>query len=457
MTRLIDELASAVGADHVLTEPDLKATYETDWTRRWSGISTAAVRPANTAEVAAVVSACSRAGVGVVPQGGNTGLVGGSVPGHGQPVIVSLRRLDSVLVGDSGRVRAGAGATLEKVQDAVAGSGWDVGVDLAARSSATIGGMIATNAGGIRVLRDGMMRRQLVGLTTVLASGEVLSSMRGLAKDNTGYDLIGLMCGSEGTLGIITEAILQLIPTRPNRAVALFGVESLAAAADQVEQLRPQLRSLEAAEYMSAACMDLVCAQHGVAQPVPGEHGGYLLLECAGLQDPVEEMTPALGELEEVAVGIDSTTRQELWAYREGLTESIAGRGIPQKLDVTVPTGRMGRFEEDLGDLLGEIEPGGELFLFGHIADGGLHINVVTDHDPDESLDEAILELVARHGGSISAEHGIGRSKVSSLPLNRSNAELAAMRALKTALDPDGILNPGVVFSEAPRCQAVCE
>lgn len=448
MTRLIDQLVAVVGANHVLTDPDLRAPYETDWTRRWSGTSSAVVRPASTGEVAAVVAACSAAGVGVVPQGGNTGLVGGSVPGDGRPVIMSLRRLSSLSVVTGGRIRVEAGVTLETVQETAARSGWEVGVDLAARSSATIGGMIATNAGGTRVLRNGMMRRQLVGLTTVLASGEVLANMRGLAKDNTGYDLIGLMCGSEGTLGIVTEAMLQLVPERPHRAVALFGVESLAEAADQIDRLRARLWSLEAAEYLSATCMDLVCSQHGLTVPVPGQHAGYLLLECAGSHDPVEEMTAALSELDDVAVGIDSATRQELWAYREGLTESIAGRGVPHKLDVTVPTEQMGAFETELGRLLSEISPGSDLFLFGHIADGGLHINVSPTGDPDWSLDKAILQLVATFGGSVSAEHGIGRSKASSLPLTRSDNEIAAMGAVKVALDPAGILNPGVLIPD---------
>ena len=442
---LLDELRGVVGDAHLLVDDDLKASYETDWMRRWSGRSTCVVRPADRGEVAAVVTACASRRVSIVPQGGNTGLVGGSVPGTGEPVIVSLRRLTGISeVSAAGRVTVGAGCTLEEVQTAVAGSGWDVGVDLASRASATIGGMIATNAGGIRVLRDGMMRRQVVGIEVVLASGQVVSSMRGLVKDNTGYDLAGLLCGSEGTLGIVTQAILQLVPSRPYRVVALVPVSGIAEAVGVVNAVRNSLPSLESAEYVSAETVALVRRHGNLPAPSSTGDSAVLLFECAGVADPTDELFAAVGGFDEAVVGMDSAARRRLWAYRETATESIAGRGIPHKLDITVPLGRMAAFEAALLETV--VGPDHETYLFGHIADEGLHVNVISTDPTDHALDEAIMRLAAEHGGSISAEHGIGRAKISGLDLMRSATELATMKAIRTALDPDRILNPGVLF-----------
>ena len=449
MPDLIDDLRHVVGSDHVLSDPGLRASYETDWTRRWHGESLCVVRPASTSEVAGIVTACAAAAVPIVPQGGNTGLAGGSVPGGGLPVIVSLRRLTEMsdVNPTSGQVTVSAGCILEAVQQTAAGNGWEVGIDLASRASATIGGMIATNAGGTRVLRNGMMRRRVVGVEAVLATGEVVRSMRGLGKDNTGYDLIGLMCGSEGTLGIVTGAILQLVPARTHRMVALIGLESLETAVETLTSLRPMLPSLDAVEYLSAECMDLVCSHAGLAPPLTRPHGAYLVLECAGSIDPAPEMAAALAALDSVAVGDDSVTRERLWAYRESLTESISGRGIPRKLDLTLPLDRMAAFESALQALVTERAADAEVFMFGHLGDGGLHVNIVTAADPDDlSLDEAVLRLAAESGGSVSAEHGIGRAKVPFLGFGRSETEIATMRRIKRALDPAGILNPGVIF-----------
>lgn len=394
-----------------------------------------------------VVTACAAAEVAVVPQGGNTGLVGGSVPGTDLPVILSTRRLQepSTLDPVAGQIDVGAGWTLAGIQAQVEGSGWEVGVDLGARDTATIGGMIATNAGGSRVLRDGMMRRQVAGVEVVLSTGEVLASTRALPKDNTGYDLVGLMCGSEGTLGIITRAILQLVAARPHRVTAMVAVESLGACVDLVARLRRQLPSLEAAEFFSGACLDLVCSSTGRTSPFSEAHPGYILVECADVVDPLESLAAALGSQSDVVVGADRPTRDQLWAYRDSITPAIGTQGIPHKFDVTVPLGAMADFEADLTDDLARLAPDARLYLFGHIADGGCHVNVITSSEPG-SLDRPILELVVRHGGSVSAEHGIGRAKVFALGMSRSPVELAAMRRIKDALDPAGLLNPGVLL-----------
>ncbi|MEX1272241.1 MAG: FAD-binding oxidoreductase, partial [Acidimicrobiia bacterium] len=413
---LIRALGDAVGASHVLVEDDVKASYEVDWMRRWQGRSTCVVRPADTGEVARVVSICAKHRTPIVPQGGNTGLVGGSVPGDGEPVVLSLRRMDAISDVDamSGQVTAGAGATLESVQDAVAGSGWEVGIDLASRASATIGGMVATNAGGIRVLRDGMMRRQVVGLEFVRASGEVVTSMRGLVKDNTGYDLAGLLCGSEGTLGVVTRVTLQLVPQRPHRIVALIPVPDLREAVGTMTAVRPRLPSLEAAEFVSRATLQLVRSHTGLPMPSAAADAAILILEAAGTHDPTDELFAAVGEIPGVVVGIDAASREGLWRYREAATESIAANGVPHKIDVTLPLGRMADFAEALHIAVEEVSPGAGLYLFGHIADGGVHVNVLADTpSADSEIDHVVMAMTAEYGGSISAEHGIGRAKAS--------------------------------------------
>lgn len=446
---LIHALGDAVGASHVLISDDVKASFEIDWMRRWQGRSTCVVRPADTGEVARVVSICATAGMPIVPQGGNTGLVGGSVPGEGEPVILSLRRLASISDIDrmSGQLTVGAGATLESVQAAVDGSGWEVGIDLASRASATIGGMVATNAGGIRVLRDGMMRRQVVGIEFVRASGDVVTSMRGLAKDNTGYDLAGLLCGSEGTLGVVTRVTLQLVPARPHRIVALVPVPDLREAVATMTAVRPLLPSLEAAEFVSKATLDLVRDHTGLPMPSANADAAILVLEAAGTHDPTDELFAAVGELPGVVVGIDAASREGLWRYREAATESIAANGVPHKIDVTLPLGRMADFAEALPAAIGRVCSDASLYLFGHIADGGVHVNVLADSPTgDSDIDHAVMALTAEFGGSISAEHGIGRAKAPALHLSRSEPEREAMRTIREAFDPDHVLNPGVLW-----------
>ena len=438
-----DRLASIVGDRHVLTEPDVTAGYAVDWTGRFRGSTPAVVRPGSTEEVAAVVQLCNEHGIAVVPQGGNTGLVGGSVPLDGE-VVLSLRRLDAIGEVDrlAAQVTAGAGVTLAALQRHADTAGVAFGIDLAARDSATVGGMIATNAGGTRFLRYGPMRAQVMGIEAVLADGRVISHMAGLAKDNTGYDLAGLLTGCEGTLAVVTAARLRLVPRFDHRVTALIGLPGTAAALEAVAHLRARLASLEAAELFFADGLDLV----GLPSPLRGSHDAYLLIECAAATDPTDELAAALADVDDVAVATTPTQRAALWQLRERHTDAINAIGVPHKLDVTLPARTMAEFVDRVRGL---VEPPLRCYLFGHIADGNLHVNVVgvDGTEPPDTVDDAVLRLVGELGGSISAEHGIGRAKRQWLHLNRSPTELDVFRTVKRALDPNGILNPAVLVT----------
>ena len=439
---LIDELTGIVGAGHCLTDPELRASFETDWTGRWHGTAAAVVRPQNDDEVAAVLRACARASTPVVPQGGNTGLVGGAVPSDGAVVLLTTRlRALGALDPVAGQLTAGAGATLASVQAATRGSGWDLGVDLAARDSATIGGMVATNAGGANVLRHGPMRRQVAGIEAVLVDGSHVSRLAGLAKDNTGYDLAGLLAGSEGTLALITSVRLQLVPSPPRRAAFIAALPSTSAAVALLVEFRRSLPGMLAAELFHESGLQLVVEHAHLGHPFAGrEHGAYLLVETS---DAAEAVASVLGDIDDVILAEDPKGRERLWEYRERHTETINAVGIPHKLDVALPLARIAEFEERCAVLVADRA---RLIVYGHLGDGNLHVNLLGPAPDDETLDDAVLRLVIEMGGSISAEHGIGRAKAHLLPLDRGAGDLAAMRAIKAALDPDGILNPGVLF-----------
>jgi FAD/FMN-containing dehydrogenase len=454
--RLAADLATIVGQTQVLVDPELRAPFETDWTRRFHGEALMVVRPASTAEVADVVRCCAAARVPIVVQGGNTGLVGGGVPGRSpRPVLLStirLTRLDPVDTA-AGQLTAGAGVTLSRLQEAAHQAGLSFPVDLAARDSATVGGMVATNAGGLRVMRYGPMRAQVVGVEAVLADGTVVSRLSGLVKDNTGYDLSQLLVGSEGTLGIVTAVRLKLATAHPEKVVALLGLSGTGECVEVVARLRRRVAGLEAAELFFQDGLDLVCRHAGLSPPFKVEHGAYLLVECAGLDDPSDALFAVLAELDlpdaATAVATDPTGRERLWAYREWHTETVSGLGVPHKLDVTLPQAALAGFESRVRQVVHEVAPAAKLVLFGHVGDGNLHVNVVGPPADDETVDEAVLRLVADMQGSISAEHGVGRAKARWLALSRTDSELAAMTAIKAALDPAGRLNPGVLF-DAP-------
>ncbi len=448
---MLQKLREAVGAQHVIVDRDVMASYSLDWTGRFQGAASAVLRPGDSAEVATVIGLCREADVAVVPQGGNTGLVGGGVPLSGE-VVVSLTRLSRIFDVDQvgGQLTAGAGASIASVQAAARAAGWVYGIDLGSRDSATVGGTVATNAGGLQVLRHGNTRTQLLGVEAVLGTAAVVSHLGGLLKDNTGYDLGGLLCGSEGTLGVVTAARLRLVPPSPERVVALLGFASAAAAVEAGFLLRRSLPELQSLEFFLAAGLHLVCRVNNLPPPFATDHRAFLVVEVAGQRDPL----PALGEalesvpwIEDVAVATEPARQAHLWRYREGHTEAINGLGAPHKLDVTLPAPELAAFMEAVPDVVRSTNPRATTWLFGHVADGNVHVNI-TGVDPDDvDVDDAVLVLAADMGGSISAEHGIGTAKRRWLHLNRTEAEMGAFRSIKDALDPAGILNPHVLFA----------
>jgi FAD/FMN-containing dehydrogenase len=447
---LLEALRAVVGDEHVLVDDDVKRSFETDWTGRFSGRATAVVRPGSTDEVAAVVRACTDAGTAIVVQGGNTGLVGGGIPAGGE-VLLSLTRLADLEDVDvpAAQVTVGAGVTLSSVQQHVRRVGLDVGVDLAARDSATVGGLVATNAGGIRVLRYGSMRAQVVGAEAVLADGSVISRLGGLAKDNTGYDLVSLLCGSEGTLGVLTRLRLRLVPQLRARAVALLALPDVEAAIRLLPTLRGALPDLVGAEMFLPAGLALVRAYGGLPAPFPEDHPVYVVLECASTSDPTDALVTAVAGLDgllDATVATDAAGQRGLWAYREQHTEAISAAGVPVKLDVSVPLRSLPELVRRLPDVVEAAAPAARLVVFGHVNEGNLHVNVLDAQDRGEQVSDAVLQLVAELAGSISSEHGVGRAKVAWLGLSRSQAEITAMRAVKDALDPKGLLNPGVLL-----------
>jgi FAD/FMN-containing dehydrogenase len=445
------DLVAAVGEAHVVTDAGRRVTYEQDWTGRFVGATPAVLRPGSTAEVAACLQACARHRLAVVPQGGNTGLVAGGVPLDGEVVLslTRLQRLDPVDT-DAAHVVAGAGVTLAALAAHARAAGLRYAVDLAARDSATVGGMVATNAGGMRVLRHGATRRQVLGVEAVLSSGAVVSHLQGLTKDNTGYDLAGLLTGSEGTLGVVTAAVLRLVPVPAHQVVALAGMPDVREAVAAVARWRALVPDLEAAELVLAAGVDLVCERHGLAPPLPGRWPAYVVVEAAGVSDPTEALAAAVGDdgaVGDVAVATDAPRRAQLWQYRELHTEAIGSLGPPHKLDVTLPQSQLAPFVEEVPALVASVAPSARTWLFGHVGDGNIHVNVTGIDPDDDTVDDAVLRDVARRGGSISAEHGIGRAKDRWLSLARTPAELDAFAAIKRALDPAGILNPGVLLA----------
>lgn len=451
--QLIADLRRIVGDSQILTDPELVDSYTTDWTGRFHGPAVAVARPATTAEVAAILVACSAVGQPVLPQGGITGLVGASVPGpviagEALPVILSTCRLNEIAVVDdhSGQVIAGAGATLGALRSHVASAGWEYGVDIAARDTATIGGTLATNAGGIRVCAFGMTKAQVVGIEAVLPSGAIISHLQGLPKDNTGYDLTALLVGSEGTLGVITAATLRLHrPVAPS-TLALVGVRDYTHALALIARVRSTGDRLLAAEIMDGVGTELVCELSGLPWPLASRDWAQLLV--------VEVEAPDIDLPEDVdaIVALDGADYQRIWTYRERQSEAalmMAPRlaGVLHKLDVSVPLRSLQHFFDDLSQLLdSDVDVlGGS--VFGHIADGNLHIEIVSAAEHGERVTRATLELAGSHDGSISGEHGVGRMKAAYLSLSRTEVEIATMRAIKAALDPLAIMSPGVIFA----------
>ncbi|MCB9591335.1 MAG: FAD-binding oxidoreductase [Sandaracinaceae bacterium] len=450
----------------VETDPDALATYGRDWTRVYDPAPSAVVFPRSTAEVSAVLAICHRHGVAVVPSGGRTGLAGGAVAKDGE-LVLSLERMRAIGPVDTigGTVHVEAGAITEAVHQAVEEHDLSWPIDFASKGSSHVGGNIATNAGGVKVIRYGLTRQWVLGLTVVLADGTVLDLDAALEKNNTGVDLRQLFIGSEGTLGVITEATLKLARAPGHLDVFFFGVDSLAGVLRVFEAARKGPFVISAFEMLTDRCLARLERHRGLRSPLEADAPCFVLLEVeAHDRDALDAWLESVVERELVLDGVLAAGLEQarsLWTLREGISESLSATGLPHKNDVALPIAALTDFCRELEEVFEARYPGWEICLFGHIGDGNLHINVMKPDDMGKEAflervheaDRSIFELVAKHHGSISAEHGIGLLKRDGLGYSRSAPEIAVMRAMKAALDPKGILNPGKVFAERDPAQ----
>lgn len=442
------DLKKIVGSNHVVTDPDVLAGRSVDHTGRYRGRASALVRPGSAEEVAEVLRVCRDAGAHVTVQGGRTSLVAGTVPEH-DDVLLSTERLCALGDVDTveRRVEVGAGAALAAVQNAAAAAGLVFGVDLAARDTATVGGMASTNAGGLRTVRYGNMGEQVVGLQVALPDGSLLRRHSRVRSDNTGYDLPALFVGAEGTLGVITALDLRLHPTPSHRVTAVCGFAELEALVDAGRTFR-DVDGIAALELIDGRAAALTAEHLGVGAPVRGDW--LLLVELAADHDQTDRLAELLEGVRlagEPAVGVDVAAQQRLWRVRESLADVLGVYGPPLKFDVSLPLSSIGEFARDAAGLVAEHAPEALPVLFGHIGEGNLHLNVLRcPPERERALYAPMMDLIARCGGNVSSEHGVGSRKRPYLGMSREPADIAAMRAVKAALDPTGYLNAAVLF-----------
>lgn len=461
---IIDQLKEIVGPRGWQSDTAELAGNLTDWRRAVVGKTPLLVAPGTVDEVASVVRACAAARVAIVPQGGNTGMCAGSIPdASGQQVLLSLRRLDRIrgVDADNFSMEVEAGCILQDIQDAARNAGRYFPLSLGAEGSCQIGGNLATNAGGVNVIRYGTARALTLGLEVVLPDGRVLSSLRALRKDTAGYDLKQLFIGSEGTLGIITAATLRLFPDPGETETALVALRQSGDAVRLLNELRAALADrIEAFELVSGHVFGLV-EKHipGTSLPFAGEHPWYVLIEAAvgGEADVLQAALMQAAErnlIDDAVVAKNATEADKLWRMRHSIAEAERQDGRALKHDISVPISKLQAFLQRGDDLLAELAPAARLVAFGHVGDGNLHYNVVLPRDlSDEEwaaegkrVTTAIYDLVDQYGGSFSAEHGVGLLKKAWLERYRGGEEIALMRLLKTTLDPYNLLNPGKVI-----------
>jgi FAD/FMN-containing dehydrogenase len=467
MNALIRALRAAVGEAHVLVDGDL-SKWEVDWRQRWRGRALAVVRPATTQEVAAVVKACAAHGAPIVPQGGNTGLVGGSVPdGTGTQVLLSLTRMNRIRALDAANltITVDAGCVLETVQQQARAQGLLFPLSLAAEGSCTIGGNLATNAGGTQVLRYGNTRELCLGLEVVTAAGDIWNGLTGLRKDNTGYDLRDLFIGSEGTLGIITGATLKLHPQPAAVTTALASLTTLEAAVELLQLAQARLGAgLTGFEVMGRYALGLVRTHMPqLAQPLPPAEWTVLLEQsdsegeahAQALFEALLETALERGLIDDAAVASSIDQSNAMWHLRESIPMAQAQEGANIKHDIALPVSAIAAFVASTDAALLTAFPGVRLVDFGHLGDGNLHYNVQAPADTDaaaflreheHAVNTLVYDAVGRFAGSISAEHGVGALKRDELAQRKSPVALQLMRAIKQALDPHGLLNPGRVL-----------
>jgi FAD/FMN-containing dehydrogenase len=468
MSALIAELRQLLGERHVLTAADDVAPFCTDWRGRYSGSALCVALPGTTEEVAVVVRACVAAGVAIVPQGGNTGLCGGATPVGGEVVVV-LRRMNRIRTvdADNNSITVEAGCTLHAVQEAAREAGRLFPLSLAAEGSATIGGNLATNAGGVQVLRYGTARELTLGLEVVLADGRIWNGLRALRKDNTGYDLKHLFIGAEGTLGLITAATLKLFPRPRANAVAWVAVPDPAAAVSLLGRLRDAAGdNVTAFEIVGRPALELVLKHIPDARdPLAGKPAWQVLIELSGARDDLAAtLEQALqsaaegGVIGDAVLASNEAQTAALWALRENVSEAQKIEGVSIKHDIAVPVSRIAEFIARADAALQAAFPQVRIVCFGHIGDGNLHYN---QSRPDAqtnaefiartaAVNRIVHDLVHELGGSISAEHGLGQLKREEVLRYKSATEMDMMRAVKQALDPRGLMNPGKLLAKIP-------
>ncbi len=467
---LLSELQSLLGPDHVLQGEDA-APYLLDWRRRYQGAALAVVRPGSTEEVAGVVRACARHGVPLVPQGGNTGLCGGATPDEsGRAVVLSTARLNRVraIDTDNDTITVEAGCVLQAVQEAAEAAGRLFPLSLAAQGSCTIGGNLATNAGGTQVLRYGNARELALGLEVVTAEGEIWNGLRGLRKDNTGYDLRDLYVGSEGTLGVITAATLKLYPRPVATCTALLTLAGVSEAVELLSRARAGFgASLTGFELMAGDCLQGVVKLFPQQRlPFEGESARspwFALLELSDSESEVHArdrfeavLSAAIeqGLVTDAAIAANLAQSHALWHLRESIPLAEAELGKAVKHDVSIPISAIAGFVAKTNALLQAEFPEVRHVIFGHLGDGNLHYNVARAPGQTEAellalqprIYDVVHASVMAHGGSIRAEHGVGQLKRDELPRYKSAVELALMKRIKQALDPNGLFNPGKVL-----------
>ena len=469
---LLDSLRAAY-AGRLITEPEAMSPYLLDYRKRWMGAALAVAQPDSTEEVAQLVRWCRRNRIAVVPQGGNTGLTGGSVPdASGRAVVLSLTRMNRVRAIDplNNTITVEAGCVLQRVQEAAAQAGRLFPLSLAAQGTCTIGGNLSTNAGGVQVIRFGNARELCLGLEVVNADGEIWDGLKGLRKDNTGYDLRDLFIGAEGTLGVITAAVMKLFPLPVAKVAAFIGLESPHQALRLLELAQARLdSSLTGFELISHEALALVLKHFpGSRLPLGSPCPWYVLLEQSDLhsEEHAAESLQALleaaldaGLVQDAAVSASIDQFRQFWALRENISDAQGLEGKNIKHDISVPISRIADFIEQTDAQIKAAHPQTRMIVFGHLGDGNLHYNVSPGAGQGASLDAAFLALegpinriahdaVVRFGGSISAEHGLGILRREESARYKQPVEVAMMRAIKKALDPDGLMNPGKLLPD---------
>jgi FAD/FMN-containing dehydrogenase len=444
----------------VLDDPSSLHDYGRDRTRVHEPAPSLVLFPKTTEEVVRIAEYCARERLPIVPSGGRTGYAGAAVAAHGE-VVVSMGKMDRILGIDleSGCVEVEAGAILENVQHAVAETGMYLPLDFAARGSAQIGGCIATNAGGLKVIKYGMTRELVLGLEAVFGRGQVLRLNTSLHKNNSGYDLKQFLVGAEGTLGIVTRATMQIVPQPKRLNVGLIALSRLADTPPVLKEARLRSLDLTAAEFFTGACLEAVMAHlPQMRSPFPIRYPCYLLIEIDegehdGQLTAFLEHVSGIPGIEDATVATSPQSFRELWALRENISESIGTLGLVHKNDIAVPVSSMPAFVGALESLVRERYRGLDVLLFGHIGDGNVHVNVIDRTSKDaagfetrvEELDTALCELIQSYNGSISAEHGIGLLKKRLLHLQRDPVQIELMKAIKHTFDPANIFNPGKI------------